>query len=476
MKRLAVVRRLLPILALLPALACGEAVAKPKPSATGGAVGSRTSAIGSGSASERPIATQPVDIVPMRAQSVVGALERPVALRRFFEALVRLEDGRAQDDVRITQFGDSHTAADIQTGAVRRALQMRFGDGGRGFVAIGRPWKQWLQDGVRVGMSTEWAPEKGKLERGKLTGDGLYGLSGIGLLTRRHGARAWADVTTRTSRAELAYLEQPNGGAFDVYVDGVRVVRVSTRGERAASAFRAFDVAEASAHQLEVRAVGDGDVRVYGMSLDRVQHGVVLDALGINGARITTALSWNEQHWSEQLRHRAPALVVLAYGTNESTDLDLPQHVYERQLVDALGRVARAVPSASCLILGPPDRAVDTKDGWVTAAKIGEIIAAQRRVAEAAGCAFYDQLAAMGGEGSIATWAAEAPPRAQRDRVHLTRDGYAQLGSSFASDLMRAYAGWRREAGLPPSTTRDLPLVPSSLPSSLPPAPDGFDQ
>ncbi|MDF2696278.1 MAG: putative periplasmic protein [Labilithrix sp.] len=463
------VRRLLPALAMLPVLACGEAVAKPKPSALDGLTTS--TATGGTSTSTRPIATTPAEVVPAKGSALVGALERPVALRRFFESLARLESGQAQDDVRITQFGDSHTAADIQTGAVRRALQTRFGDGGRGFVAIGRPWKRWLQDGVRVGMSTEWFPEKGKLERGRLTGDGLYGLSGIGLFTRQHGARAWTDVSTKTSRAELAYLEQPGGGAFDVVVDGVRVVRVSTRGERASSAFRAFDVAEASAHQLEVRAVGDGDVRVYGMSLDRTQHGIVLDALGINGARITTALSWNEQHWAEQLRHRAPSLVVLAYGTNESTDIDMPQHAYERQLVDALGRVARAVPTASCLLLGPPDRAIDTKDGWVTAPKIAEIIAAQRRVADAAGCAFYDQLTAMGGEGSIATWAAEEPARAQKDRVHLTRDGYAQIGSTFASDLMRAYAGWRRDMGLPPSATRDVPVATSSLP----PAPDGID-
>ncbi len=441
------VRRSLLALAVLSLVGCGEAVAKPKSSALDGLA---ASAVTGTESKNGPIATTPAEIVTPKSASAWGALERPAALRRFFESLARLESGQAQDDVRITQFGDSHTAADIQTGAVRRAMQARFGDGGRGFVAVGKPWKRWYQDGVRVGM-TEWAPEKGKVERGKLTGDGMYGLSGISLSTRQRNARAWSDVTTKTARAELAYLEQPGGGAFDVVVDGVRVVRVSTRGERTGSAFRTFDIAESSAHQLEVRAAGDGDVRVFGMSLDRAQHGVVVDALGINGARITTLLSWNEGHWAEQLRHRSPALVVLAYGTNESTDTELSQHTYERQLVDALGRVARSAPTAACLLLGPPDRAIETKDGWISASKVAEIIAAQRRVAEAAGCAFYDQLAAMGGEGSIATWAQEDPPRAQKDRVHLTREGYAQLGSSFASDLMRAYTAWRRESGLPPT-------------------------
>ncbi|HVJ94455.1 MAG TPA: GDSL-type esterase/lipase family protein [Labilithrix sp.] len=450
--------------ALLSLFACGEAVSKPKTSPLDAL---RASATTGTEAADRPIASQPVDVVLRKGQSAMGALERPTALRRFFESLARLEAGQAQQDVRIMQFGDSHTAADIQTAAVRRALQTRFGDGGRGFVAIGRPWKRWVQEGVRVGMSKVWAPEKVKIERGKLTGDGLYGLSGIGLFTRHRGARAWADVSTKASRAELAYLEQPKGGAFDVFVDGARVVRVSTRGAKTASAFRAFDVAEGSLRQVEIRAVGDGDVRVFGMSLERDNHGVVVDALGINGARISTVLSWNEQHWAEQLRHRDPSLVVLAYGTNESTDLEMSQQALERQIVDALGRIARAVPAASCLLLGPPDRAIETKDGWVTAPKMVEIIAAERRVAEAAGCAFYDQFAAMGGEDSIAAWAAEDPPRAQKDRVHLTREGYAQLGSTFASDLMRAYAAWRRESGLPPSATRDVPVTTSSLPSSL---------
>ena len=182
--------------------------------------------------------------------------------------------------------------------------------------------------------------------------------------------------------------------------------------------------------------------RVFGVSLDRAEPGIVFDALGINGARATTCLTWDEQHWAEQLRHRDPHLVVLAYGTNESGD-ETSQQTYERHLVDLLGRVARAVPTASCLLLGPPDRAIESDGAWITSSKILEIIASQRRVAEAAGCAFYDQLAAMGGAGTMAAWAAEEPPRAQKDRVHLTREGYAQVGGAFASDMLRAYALFR---------------------------------
>ena len=76
----------------------------------------------------------------------------------------------------------------------------------------------------------------------------------------------------------------------------------------------------------------------------------------------------------------------------------------------------------------------------------------QRKVAAAAGCAFFDQQEAMGGAGAMVTWATEPESRATWDHVHLTRAGYAFMGNAFAGDLMHAYDEWRAEKGLPPTT------------------------
>ena len=150
---------------------------------------------------------------------------------------------------------------------------------------------------------------------------------------------------------------------------------------------------------------------------------------------------------------QAPDLVVLAYGTNEAVEPHLEDAAYERGLVDLLGRVSRAAPGAACMLLGPPDLARWTKGtrGYHTWPRVLEIEAIQRRVASAAGCAFYSQIDAMGGPGSIASWAEEPEPRAQGDRMHLTRTGYAQVGGALATDLLRAYDEWRAEMGLPPT-------------------------
>jgi hypothetical protein len=40
-----------------------------------------------------------------------------------------------------------------------------------------------------------------------------------------------------------------------------------------------------------------------------------------------------------------------------------------------------------------------------------------------------------------------------RDRIHLTRSGYAQLATFLASDVVHAYDEWRAARGLPPTGT-----------------------
>jgi lysophospholipase L1-like esterase len=388
----------------------------------------------------------------------VGALEGPDTLARFFRSLDRLERGQATDDVRLAQFGDSHTAAEWQTGPVRRALQARFGDGGRGFVPVGRPWKAWSQEGVLTGLAGEWTTQMNRPTVRHATGDGVFGLAGVAMASRQPGARAWVEVLAPTSRAELSYLAQPGGGSFDLIVDG-SVSRVATRGEARRSAFRLFDVAEASKHHIEVRPLGDGEVRVFGVALDRAEHGLVFDAFGINGARIATAASWSTD-WIEDLRHRAPALVILAYGTNDAMDVETSLDALEAGLSEVLARVQRAAPEASCLVLGPPDRATHSGTEWKTPPRLPETVARSRAAAKAAGCAFYDQVAAMGGTGAMARWAKEPYPRGQPDRVHLTRTGYADLGSSFVTDLVRAYELWRAPLAGSPRAATD----PSSAP------------
>ncbi len=59
--------------------------------------------------------------------------------------------------VHILAVGDSHTAGDAITGALREALQARLGNGGRGLMPAGRPHAGVRLRGVSVTMSGAWS-------------------------------------------------------------------------------------------------------------------------------------------------------------------------------------------------------------------------------------------------------------------------------------------------------------------------------
>ncbi len=371
-----------------------------------------------------------------------GAIEDPSgrALGAVFGALDDAE--RSDRIVRVCHYGDSPITNDDITSTVRRRLQERFGDAGHGFVLVDRPWGWYRHDGVEIGPSGGWESQPigpGRDER-------RFGLGGVVFVAR--GARATATISTAdggntVSAFEVAYLSQAGGGSFDVEVDGATVGRVSTAGEQAQSGFSRFDVPDGP-HRLALRTVGDGEVRLFGVTLERGDHGVVYDSLGVNGAYVgLLARAVDPAHWSEQLRHRAPDLVVLAYGTNESQYDTLPMDQYEREMTEAIRRVREAVPEASILVVAPMDRAMRGPGGaLVTRPMIPKLVAVQRRIAAETGCAFFDTYTAMGGNGTAARWTETRPRLMGGDYTHPTAQGAEIVGTLLYDAIAASYDDW----------------------------------
>lgn len=373
----------------------------------------------------------------------VGELLHGAALAPFFEAMAFVEREKSSR-ARVLVFGDSHTAADGWTSVLRSALQSRMGDAGRGFVPLGRPWKSFGYPGVRGGMSQGFAVVRRSRESDP---DGLpSGLLGLAIESRKSGAFASTEVDDAVSTLSLQFATQPAGGSFDLWVDGAKTTRITTRGESGARAAFNLDMDE-RAHRIEARIVGDGPVRLLGLTAERKKHGVVVDTLGVNGARATDLVAGREAWLRADVAAREPALLVLAFGTNESMERAAKQ-AYRERLVAAIERIKRAAPKAACLLVGPPDRAEKRSGEWVSADALWEVVDVQREVAKEKSCAYYDVAAKMGGRGSMAAWAAEDKPRGGRDRVHLSPRGYRAIGGYLGDDLLKAYDLWRALAGM----------------------------
>ena len=376
-------------------------------------------------------------------------LDESGSLSKFHEALRLLKQGQDPDrKVRVLVYGASHTAADVYPGYLRAYLQSRFGEGGQGYIPLVRPSKFYRPTAVTLESSRGWKVEHAQTREGR--DDGYFGLLGASASSTKKKdytrvipaealARSMGAVPEAKTTYDLYYLRQPGGGRFKVSIDGELVATINTKAKEPAAGYHPI-TREGPPHEVKVTPVGDGEVRVFGMVLENDQPGVVVDTLGIGGTRAANQLKWNEFVWSDNLRRRAPDLIVLAYGSNESVDEDQPIEVYRRNLRSVLDRLRRSAPAASCMLVGPGDFPIKGADGSFAARpRVTQIVAAQREVSAEAGCAFWDAMEFMGGEGSMVTWAGAQPAMASSDHLHLTRRGYARMGMALTDALMFDY-------------------------------------
>lgn len=358
-------------------------------------------------------------------------------LDRFYAALRSLERHERAAHVRVAWLGDSHGAADLWSGPLRDALQKRFGDGGPGFVHVG--YKSYRHDGIRLDIRGKWATTPRGPSTGVKTGDGIFGLGGVLLWGNPGGPAAGLTVTDSALPASLTWdlCWKPTSRDDELRVSLTGQQDKTLRPDSGASVGSLRHVIMTSrgpSPALRVSLIG-GRPKLCGVTVEtdpKAQPGVVLDTLGINGARLTTPLAWDEPAWVLELSRRSPSLAILEYGTNESGDFVIDPAKYQDHLRRVMARVHKASPDCDCLVLAPTDRA-DTQE------KSPRVRDALRAAAKSSRCMFWDTYEAMGGKGSILAWRSGTPPRAARDGVHLNARGYRELGEKLSADLMAGY-------------------------------------
>jgi lysophospholipase L1-like esterase len=384
-----------------------------------------------------------------QAESKPGEIEDPSgrALAHFFSSLNRVE--REGGQVRISHYGDSPITGDMITSTVRRKLQQQFGDAGHGFVLLAKPWGWYEHVGVRH-EAKGWQSEPMFISKG----DHRFGFGGASFISRAAGAAASfaaadeGEIEHSVSAFDIYYLAQPGGGEFDVEVDGAHRARVSTAADEIRSGFHRVNVGE-GARTMTIRTVGNGEVRAFGVVLESSQKGVSYDSLGVNGAFVGLLANYlDERHWAEQLKHRRPDLVILAYGANESEYEDWPMEQYEKDTREVVRRVRAALPEASILFVGPMDRGKRGAGGAIiTRPTIPKLVGYQRRLAAELGCAFFDTFTAMGGEGTAARWYEAKPRLMGGDLTHPTWAGSEIVGTLIHDALIKAYEKSQRPQG-----------------------------
>jgi lysophospholipase L1-like esterase len=173
-------------------------------------------------------------------------------------------------------------------------------------------------------------------------------------------------------------------------------------------------------------------VRLFGWTLDN-SAGVTFETLGINGEWANKILDANADIWSAELTQRVPALVILAFGTNEANSTLWTADQYRSDLKEIIARIRRAAPNASILMVGPPDCGRTRP-----LAHLSDVIDIQREIATQQNVAFWDWRLHMGGSRAVTQWVLAG--LGQADYVHLTGEGYRLIGNLLFTQLEKAHS------------------------------------
>ena len=378
----------------------------------------------------------------------------------FFEALSESERNSG-DPVHILQLGDSHTAGDMITNGWREELRERYGHGGRGVLAAGRPYGGYLTWGVTASQTSGWEVNS-TFGRGYANYGRPLGLSGFSQTARAEGEMLGISADTPDqgfNRIIVCAISQPGAGTLTMRL-GFETERFELDGPEQRTVCRTMD-SEYPQLGASVTTEDDRIVTVTSFATMMREGGVTLSNLGVSGSQFVHVGRTSDEVVRAEMAAYDPDLLVIAFGTNEGFSQQLSPSQFESDLRAQVSRLRRLAPrEVPILLIGAPDantrnRGLADNFGapvpcadppgvdsggrpWYTPTLLAELRDRQRRVARDMGLAFWDWNAAMGGRCGAHRWRSQELMRG--DRVHFNQTGGARIGQILFADLERAAA------------------------------------
>lgn len=333
----------------------------------------------------------------------------------------------------ITQFGDSHSAADFFSGELRILLQEKYGDAGIGWVTP-------MYVSGQYHSLVMWESEGWQVFSSRNTNDRDFPMGGF-----------IAEVTKDQNNLQV---KPKNTNVEDEWIVKLAIkplkspVTVMVTDVEAHSQQIAFskkdDVNQWQIYPINVKApftinAKQGEIELGGIWLQKYQKsGAILSAIGTNGAKQSIWQKWSPE-WYKELASTNSNMVILEYGTNEAFDATLDLAEYRNNLITTIRKIRATLPKSVVLIMSPPDTMLAKPAGGAAEQLIppnySQVRQIQQEVAKQEKTLYWDWQTAMGGPGMIKKW--QLLDLARSDLVHLTKQGYIESAKIFYRDLIR---------------------------------------
>ncbi|OKP04286.1 SGNH/GDSL hydrolase family protein [Xenorhabdus eapokensis] len=321
------------------------------------------------------------------------------------------------------QLGDSHTAADFFTGKLRSLLQDRYGDAGPGLVSpMSIPGQRNALIQFTEDKTGWWLSSSRKENRAD------YPLGGFIAIPESASSKIQLNSSSARGKYWLSVLYQSHT-ATQIKTPFSAINLPATQSEWH------FSPEQSISFPINLYPQ-DTQLKIGGWLIKSQTPGIMLSALGINGATINMLDKWQPQ-WIDTLAQTKPNMVILAYGTNEAFNDSLDLVAYQQDLTAKIQDIRRAIPQAVILLIGPNDSlknktAVSCEEQQP--ALLENVIQIQKTVAKQQHTLFWDWREYMGEPCSVREW--EQQNLARPDYIHLSAAGYERSAEALYKQFM----------------------------------------
>lgn len=365
-----------------------------------------------------------------------------LGLDKFYLALKKLNSGN-NATVNVAHIGDSHLQADFVTTKVRKNLQLKYGNAGRGLVF---PYKlAKTNEPGTYGTQSKSLWESKRIVQSSAN-PLTTGLAGITIKTNDSVADLFFQIHSKEafdySFNQIKLIHEKGLTTYDLIVkdenDNIRgFVNANLRSD---NKFLSNIILDTALTKFKLNAYKrdsslQRSVQLYGMVLSNGKPGILYSMIGINGAEFR---HYNKsEHFLEQLPILTPQLIIISLGTNDAYPPKFDANSFIRQIDSLITFITIKCPETSILLTTPGDSYRHKKIKNPNMPIAGNIIKEYCRDNK---LAYWDWLEIMGGYGSMAKWVKTG--LGQGDKLHLTRAGYEVEGELLYQALVTGFENY----------------------------------
>lgn len=377
------------------------------------------------------------------------SMQQSGALDNFFYALRNcVAEGTT---ARIMHYGDSQIEVDRITGYLRSRLQAQFGGSGIGLLNM-MPVAEGMA--FNTTYSNNWERYTAFTRKDKRV---LHKAYGPLIAFSRYAAvvdsnaelgvqkEAWIKfVNTKRSGARVSnftklYLMYGNSMspvAVEVIADGVQIAADTL--ETGGNLHTYMVQLPQAPTQVQYNFKGKDSPDFYGVSFEG-GSGVVIDNIPLRGSSGDFFTGLQSTQLKSFFQQAGVDLFLLQFGGNTIPYLKDSAHAqsYARSIGAQIRHIKNMRPESSIIFIGPSDMSIKDGANYTTHPLIEPLNNALRKEVEAAGAAYYDMYAAMGGKNSMVAWVNAG--LAGADYIHFSPEGARKIAVLFYQALIIEY-------------------------------------